>query len=1142
MKPIGSSHADHPLARHRGLATLTASEAIVKAVLECRPSVGVLSVTESDSTRTLIELIQSPGIRDVLRMNRLQVLVSPDATRAYERAAWAARSGQHVQALLTGPTAASAVASIRSCRILEDVPQGAIGCIMEDRRSLNGVDLPGTLLLRSGIPLIAASGVEHLRDCVEHGLRLSRAEHTPSVTLVHPATLHSGATILLRPNRSDDDPEDVGLRQGGRGPRWTEAGGALRMGRRLELNTHSALPSPGDPATVGFITVGPMHASLLHVLTTVGMLGRVPVLHLGMIQPIDEEAVKRMLTRCRTVVVLEPSAGAVEDRVLACAERLRGPEIVLATVWGRRLPMEGDIPNPAEGSIHPSVLARRIMPLLMEINPEASRSARLDAEPPAIPMALDNEAPPIGHAALDHQVDLLATSLHDSVNDDGIWLGTPTVIDGSEPSEALDPVRVSLRGVQHGPPGARPVMLENWSHDRFVRFGGPAVVQASSDTTQHLMLVSQYQGAGHLNIERLARSMVPPERADRIVIRRSNIADRDRTLHVIREIMQAGQHGLVVLVDGPPAQYSIDAKNAEFREIDQRGYQVMQRVIWPSERACVIRQSAVLSESEAAEARAVMPAETTWSIDPIAMRWPPRLGGRIRPLVEQVEVFRTRAPKRRGESSRSGLPNPTPRHADRPRWFAHLAGLRGSAPGAAATFLITAGEHMGYRVRYRCNPEPIGAGRSAWAQIVFTSLDDDRWDDGLSCSIPFGEADLLLGFDRIQTLRAVGPDEMLRVGSSSRTTGVVNTGLFEDQLDLGQANQDMRAIEAYLAFRLCEGGRYFASFSELCRYRFHNERMADVVQLGVAFQLGWIPATVESMIQAAKGLEELGYARSSEAFDFGRRLALDEKLDRLPVEDHADEPTSRIVRRYGHALRRTGPGRLARASRFRQLVQRTLNAMPDLEASRSGRAAKRDLVIALRRCMIWRSFEDAERLAYDVTALYQSARDDRGRRLAQLAILPLAESTLIRDAIYMASMAISPEHRRRTRQRLNVKRGRGDRIESRYVTRIELVLIRWRFRVDLRTSDWLTKLLAWMRRVIPRGWRGTRRDREVRTLVRGIVHRATRESDRHDHWFDVLSTLHSMAGQGELRSASPDDVKALSNFGSSAIDQQEGPA
>ena len=186
--------------------------------------------------------------------------------------------------------------------------------------------------------------------------------------------------------------------------------------------------------------------------------------------------------------------------------------------------------------------------------------------------------------------------------------------------------------------------------------------------------------------------------------------------------------------------------------------------------------------------------------------------------------------------------------------------------------------------------------------------------------------------------------------------------------------------------------------------------------------------------------------------------------------------------------------------------------------------------------MIWRSFEDAERLAFDITALYQADRGERGRQLTRLAILPLAESTLIRDAIYMASMAVSPEHRRRTRHRLNVKRGRGDRIESRYLTRIELVLVRWRFRVDLRTSDWATRLLASLRRVIPRRWRGTGRERAIRTAVRDIIHRATREQDRYEHWASVLGELHAMALDGRLRRASAATLDGLARYGPRAME------
>ena len=192
MNPASVNPTEHPLSRHRGRATLSAPEVIIKAVLECLPSVSVLSLTECPSLQPLVELVRKPEIRDVLRMNRLRVITSPDATRAFERAAWASRTSRHVLAVLAGPTAASAVAAIRNSTALEGVPGAAIGCVIEDRHSLNGVDVPGTLLLRSHLPVIAASSVDHLRDCVEHALR----RHARARELAHRANAGYIAALL----------------------------------------------------------------------------------------------------------------------------------------------------------------------------------------------------------------------------------------------------------------------------------------------------------------------------------------------------------------------------------------------------------------------------------------------------------------------------------------------------------------------------------------------------------------------------------------------------------------------------------------------------------------------------------------------------------------------------------------------------------------------------------------------------------------------------------------------------------------------------------------------------------------------------------------------------------------------------------
>ena len=1127
--PSSQAMLDHPLARHRGRATLSGPEWIVKGVLECFPNVHVLSLVDTPSQRALITLLREPAIHDLLKMHRLRVLVSGTSNRALEEAIWAAHTSQHVITLLGGPTTCEALG-----RMLSDPPRlksgSALGCIVENESSLDDGRSPASMCARGTVPTINASDVEHLRDSIEHGLRLSRADGTPTITLAHPTILASGSTIGLRPNRSGGD-EDAAARRRPNAPRWTESGGALRMARRLELNTHRALPSPGDPSPVGFITVGPADRSLRQITEVFDLAGRIPVLHLGLVQPIDEAAIDRILLRCQRVVVLEPEPGLIEAEVLRCIERNREDGNSRAILYGRHLPKtEHDDPmSPAaHDELHPSLLARRILPLLELVQPALIRSRLLEPNPPELPDALSDLPPTLGDEGHDRAVRQIADHVFDSVTETGQWLLDVVGPDEDDSTSTPSPIRMHYNGRISGPGDGRAVHLETWSHHRFQRQGPSAVSDLARSQSTRILLVSQRIGGRSL--DRLARSAVPADATESVTIRSGNLSDRERLLSQIQELIRVPGLIILLLNDGPPVQFNVAALESNLNEIDQLGFQPIQRLIWPADRSCVIRQPLQQAEHEVLAARQAMPAETTWLMQTLPNRWPPRLSGRIRPLLEQVEVHRSQAPKRQSASSSStGLPVPTPRHADAACWRIHLAGLRGDAPGVAMKLLEAAGTSMDYQVRWTVDPTPIGAGRSAWAQVAFTRQREDVLDQPTGARVPFGEADVLLGFDRSATLRAVSTDPTLRIASSGRTAAVINTGHFQDQLDLKQAGEDVEIYTAFLEDMLDRDACIFEDFTDGCRYRFHNERLADVVQLGAAFQLGLIPVTVDAMIAATKLIESSGHARTIEAFDFGRRIAIDPSSLRRPGDDPHAEEVGRITRRYGHVFRRSGPGRLARAARFRQLVQRSVGAMPGLSETQSGREAMLDFVIALRRCTIWGGGDEAERLVDLVTALYRSDRGDRGRLLTRLAILPLAESMLIRDAVYMSSMVGSPEHRRRTRLRLNVKRGRGDRIERRYVTRFELVLIRWRFRVDLRTSDWITRLLAMSRHLIPRNWRGTVRDRDVRTAVRDIVQNATLYTDQYDDWASVLETLHGMALDGRLRRAGASDINELKN-------------
>jgi indolepyruvate ferredoxin oxidoreductase len=459
-----------------------------------------------------------------------------------------------------------------------------------------------------------------------------------------------------------------------------------------------------------------------------------------------------------------------------------------------------------------------------------------------------------------------------------------------------------------------------------------------------------------------------------------------------------------------------------------------------------------------------------------------------------------------------------------------MAGSRGEPPGAVAVALVEAARVMNYHVRSIHDFTSIGPGRHAWTQILFMRLRSDEQSLPMSAMIPFGEADLVLGLDPRETIRAIAPDMLLRVASAGETCAVVNCGPFIDDHDFENPALDAETVASSIAAVSAHNRCVTADFAAACRAWFHSDRVSDMTMLGVAYQRGFIPASPEAIESGLAVAEARGFGRSRLAFEFGRRLAVKDSL-LTHHEDDSTMPTGRIARRLALGMRSGFVGSASRARRFATLVQTSLEQMPGLSETDVGRQAARDFVMACHHCSVWGGLEYAETFADVITRLYQVDRGDTGRLLTRNTILPLAECMLIRDPLYVAGLAASAEHRRRIRERMHAKRSRGDEIERRYLTRIDLLAFSRRIRIDLRTSDWPARIVSAIRRVTPGRFRGMRRERQLRDYMLEVARRAIAESPtNYDAWCAAMQRLNDQASDDRLRGMALAEVRMLTGL------------
>ena len=1113
-----------PVVRAEGFVLCTAFEAILKGIFECEWPISDVYAPRKPPLDMLFRVLVEPRAFEVAERHGLTLHACVDATRAVELALRSAAQGKRAVAFVPNDQLHSAMAVVAREGGARSIGEGRAVLVLEDNPYLSFAACPLQSASQLELPCLAPSTVADLRIAIQDAFRVAQGTERTVALIAHVGLLRSMDTLEVEPNRVLDRADAaLELRRNRRPTRSAEREDPLVIARRFELNQLSAMPSPGEIEPWGMIAMGSCVMAIRHVLEELGLSGRVPLLALSMPHPLDSASLMRLLSRCANVVVLEPRPGVLAREVLQVAEQARRGGEKIAAIWWDRLPSDGALEPVLEmnDATRPSILARKIAHLFSQIRPSLALQDRL-AEGVLQTEAI--EVPDRGEG-------IGVSGAMDSLRSIVMEVAEQFALRNQDAAQEM---RTGIIFENHvAPESDRLVVVETWDRRRFAREGAAAVRQAARDAKPRLIAVCDLGGEDTPEIEQLTRAAIAQDSAATVEIVRGDLNDRPTMRELLRT--SALRDGLTVVIgrDGPPPRRDVYLLDRAFAEVDRMGFVPLQRAIWSAEAACDVRSAAPSIMVEKGLERGTNPLKSEFKVEMLADRTGTQFQFHARPLLEQVEVLRTKPP--RPEELQPGAPRPAPPrilHANSGRWRAHLSGWRGDPPGLAALALCEAGRAMGYRVQAVSQSIPIGPGRRAWSQVVFTSLDAIATTS--ATQIPYGEADLVIGLDPVETVRALGPDPFLRVAKSNRTYLVANTGLLDDQVD---ADDFKAAGELPMAasYTCRVDGVLLMDVASICRRTFLTERLTDLVLLGMAFQQGLIPVSEIALEAAVRRIEGRGYGRCVQAMQYGRVLATERtRLMNLPLgvgetKDRGPEGLARLVRRIDLEISESGFFARRSRGRFRLLMRELLQAMSPLSGTRAGRAARRDAVTGLHRCWLWGGMTYAETYARLLRGLARADSANDGWPLLVYAPLPLAEVMLIRDLVFVATMSTSLEQRRLTRRRLDVRAGRGDRMERRFLNRIEATVFGRFIRLDFRSSDWPAKVIRTLSWMVPLGVRGKLSQRAQRDAVTEMAVRAGAEPERRNSWGAFFARLHESAVDSTLLALDEKSIRALSS-------------
>jgi indolepyruvate ferredoxin oxidoreductase len=1028
------------------------------------------------------------------------------------------------------------------------------------------------------MPVMEPGTNQELKDWVDLGFSLSREANLYIGYLVTTNQADGGGSVQVRPNHFPDIsvvnkysldtakidldntvllPPRTWLKEEGMPQRYARLfESARRHGVNRILNPRE---NPRWRAEIGFVATGLGFCYLEHALAELGVADQVPILRLGISYPIDPELVEEFSKQVRSIFVIEERRGFMEEQIA----EIVGKYNQLATaanrtnVWGKEFPV-GLKGIPATRGLNPSILIERLAPL-----------GRFFRDPN---LKIDQKR-------IDCAVDLIRETDKFDIH---LPLRTPTFCPGCPHRDSasvliemkkqfVDPRYMKQhhkRGpvdlVFHGDTGCYTMLMFEPTKDLMHNYSGMGlgggtgagidpfitnkqVVFLGDSTFFHSGMLGisnalkQGQDITYIILDNQTTAMTGHQptpsmdvdivgehtymqNIDGIVaamlgqgvhVVRANPAYRESWKKMLEEtILRDGVKVIVADKECGITYYRRESRE-ERRVIKEQGFLAEKRFVNINPDVCENCLECTMATGCPGLTFADTPfgakiqTDLSWCVADTACT-------KIYacPSFEEITIVRSQKPPAPIDTiDLANIPLPKLHEFD-DVWHCYLAGVGGQGIGVSTASLVRAGFKQGYNVLF-CDKKGLAIRNGGvFSQITFT-----KGSHYSSNIIPYGKADLLLGIDPLEATRSLSPNGNLRVGSPQHTVAVVNAYKTPTILTLlGQDDFNVAELEDTLR-RYTKANEYFGlNVAGISEYFFGTKLYANVVMLGIAFQRGLLPLSLENIEWGLR--ETMGSAADDniKALHLGRKLVFEPEL----VHKHElHETYEQFIAARRHVLKRNHRSGNRWAREFKVLIHRSENSI------HLGEQTERDIV--------WRLYDLLEyggvgayapRYLDLVEKVYAKDSSRYDYAATKAVIWNLHKAMVIKDEIYVAHLLTSEEKTRRDQHRYHVDAERGDKIVYHHLNRPEFNILGRDFRFKFSPKKWqlnVLKHLRWLRRVMPQ-WH--RREREFRDWYIGIVENF-RYDDRasYDRYVKALRCVEEVRGYREIRYPKMDEAR-----------------